>query len=134
MNQATRDCPRCGTQVEDVGGYCLLGHRLNEEAHPGSLSELRAEVDRAFEEAKVQVAVMLQGTAPPPPPTPTSNVPTAPPVHLDPPAAAPPAPRTAPLVIDTEPMLGTDPIVDFAPAPRMDWGPERRQGLRKHFG
>ena len=109
-----RFCPRCMAEVEDVGGYCLLGHPLSEAAPSGSLTDLRAEVDRAFEEARVQVAHVLGAAAPPPPP---------------PPVAA----RRTVLTLDQEAHTGPDPIADFAPAPRMDWGPDRRQGLLKRF-
>ncbi|HWC13552.1 MAG TPA: hypothetical protein VG929_03045 [Actinomycetota bacterium] len=141
MSGTTRHCPRCRTHVEDVGGFCLLGHRLNEAARTGSLTELRAEVDRAFEDAKLQVAAAVQAVAPPPPPIPTAvtDIPAPAPLPLAAPAPTaiePPPPAAVrlatPLVVDTEPVAG-DPIADFAPAPRMDWGPERH-GLRKRFG
>jgi len=109
-----RFCPRCNAEVEDVGGFCLLGHPLRVSAPVSSLSELRAEVDLAFEEARVQVAPVL-GEAPPPPP---------PPSHMH---------RAMKLVADEPAAEGPDPIVDFAPAPRMDWGPEK-QGLLKRLG
>jgi hypothetical protein len=107
-----RFCPQCRSEVEDAGGFCLLGHPLRSVAPVASLSELRAEVDRAFEEARVQVARAL-GEAPAPPPLPraASAVVT---VELDAPGVS-------------------DPITEFAPAPRMDWGPEK-QGLLKRRG
>ena len=112
-----RFCPRCNAEVEDTGGYCLLGHSLRVSAPADSLAALRAEVDLAFEEARVQVAHALGDAAPPPPP--------------------PPVTATVPLYPRIEeaqaPSHGTDPITDFAPAPRMDWGPDRRQGLLKRF-
>ncbi len=49
---ATRFCARCGADVEDVGGFCLLGHRLATEAGMPSLGDLRAQVDKAFERFK----------------------------------------------------------------------------------
>ena len=107
-----RFCPRCNATVEDAGGFCLLGHPLREVAPVASLSELRAEVDRAFEDVRVQVLASL-GEAPPPPP--------------------PSSEGRMVVTIEAEPSSGTDPIVDFAPAPRMDWGPER-QGLLKRLG
>lgn len=105
-----RFCPQCRAEVEDAGGFCLLGHPLRGTAPVASLSQLRAEVDRAFEEARVQVAVALGEPPPPPPPV----------THLD-------------LEIAESAGAVGDPIVDFAPAPRMDWGPER-QGLLKRLG
>ena len=111
-----RFCAQCNTTVEDAGGFCLLGHSLSEAPSTGSLSELRAEVDRAFEEARVQVAATL-GAAPPPPPPPGFVAPS--------PGVAP-----APFVPQEVPTGGPDPIAEFAPAPRMDWGPERSR-MRK---
>jgi hypothetical protein len=108
-----RFCPQCQAEVEDAGGFCLLGHRFSAAAPAASLRDLRDEVDRAFEEARVQVAHALDpaGT-PPPPPAVVSSV---------------------SLVIEQGGASGNDPIVEFAPAPRMDWGPER-QGLLKRLG
>jgi hypothetical protein len=111
-----RHCPRCGTEVEDVGGYCLLGHPLRLSAPVDSLKELRAEVDRAMIDVKSQVE-MLQtvpvgvGEGPPPPPSTTRPGLFA--------------------TLEAEPTSGTDPLEDFAPAPRMDWGPERGRLRRK---
>ena len=113
-----RYCSHCHAEVEDTGGYCLLGHSLRASAPTDSLTALRAEVNLAFEEARAQVATALgEGRpvsatgAPPPPPPPLASV------------------RTV-LTIDHEVHAGPDPIADFAPAPRMDWGPEK-QGLLK---
>lgn len=120
-----RYCTRCATEVEDAGGFCLLGHPLSEAAPTGSLSDLRAEVDQAFEDARLQVGAMLQG-APPPPPAPEVSVAVQLPVSQTTPAAY--------ATIDRDQPRGPgDPINDFAPAPRMDWGPDRRQGLLKRF-
>lgn len=47
-------CSQCGSEVEDTGGFCLLGHSLH-MADTGSLADLRAEVDKAFEQARAQV-------------------------------------------------------------------------------
>jgi hypothetical protein len=109
-----RFCPRCNASVEDVGGFCLLGLGLSVAPSTGSLSELRAEVDQAFEEARIKVAVSLGEVLPPPPPPVMATT------H-----------SIASLRIQEEPQSGgSDPITEFAPAPRMDWGPER-QGLLK---
>lgn len=107
-----RFCPHCQSEVEDAGGFCLLGHPLRAVAPVASLSELRAEVDRAFEDARVQVAHAL-GQAPPPPPARATTVLKA--------------------FTEQNGQTGTDPITDFAPAPRMDWGPEKH-GLLKRLG
>ncbi|MEA2517572.1 MAG: hypothetical protein QOG16_1410 [Actinomycetota bacterium] len=127
-----RFCPQCQTDVQDVGGFCLLGHPLAVHAPVVSLTALRAEVDKAFEDARVQVAHALGDAMPPPPPPP--GLATVPAPSRTPVPSRTPAPsRTAALEIDTTNGPGTDPITDFAPAPRMDWGPER-QGLLKRRG
>ena len=59
-----RFCPTCGTDVEDVGGFCRLGHSLRVSAPTADLSTLKAEVDAAFEEAKLEVAAALGRLAP----------------------------------------------------------------------
>lgn len=136
---AHRYCPRCAAEVEDVGGFCLLGHPLKLESEVTSLQELRAQVDQAFEDARVQVAAALAA------PT-TSEIPPV--VAPAPPraAASPPAPpRTSAVAdppdgqapeqqdvasatvysvlgVESQPSM-KDPISAFAPAPRMDWGP-----------
>lgn len=119
-----RQCPGCRAEVEDVGGFCLLGHPLRHAAPVDSLMNLRAEVERAFEQVSVDVTEVLnqvpvaagsQGDVPPPPP--------------------PPPNRPDPFV-ELETIVtssGPDPMADFAPAPRMDWGPERH-GLLKRLG
>ncbi len=109
---AQRFCTQCGTDVEDAGGFCLLGHSLRVSAPAdNSLSALRAEVDEAFEEARVLVSAALSAdpSAPPPPPPPMTRMAT----------------------IEDRPLSGSDPIADFAPAPRMDWGPERHGLLKR---
>ena len=106
-----RFCQRCNASVEDVGGFCLLGHRLSEASSRGTLSELRAEVDQAFEEARVKVAVTLGEAAGPPPPPPVMAVTS---------------------VFTYDGAAGSDPITEFAPAPRMDWGPERSGLLKRN--
>ena len=148
----TRFCPSCGTDVEDVGGFCMLGHNLKVSAPTADLSTLRAEVDAAFEEAKLQVAAALGGssigTSPVPSPAarPRPEVdprPAASPsetVRLpDVPAKTPPPPppdlrvTTQPVAIPQQPVTGgSDPIAAFAPPPHMDWGPNRKRfGRRK---
>ncbi len=122
----TRFCPRCNADVEDAGGFCLLGHRLSLDAPVAPMSALRAEVDRAFADARFEVESVLTATAPPPPV----------PVATAPPPPRPSRPDTASQVLFTPPnqfaaVTQDDPITAFAPAPRMDWGPERRRFLSK---
>jgi len=120
-----RHCARCGTEVEDAGGYCLLGHPLRLQPPIDSLTELRAEVDRAFDEAQSQVAEVLEKV----PVSVASDVPSGARVTVPPP---PPAARPDPFqALQHEQAPDNDPLTDFAPAPRMDWGPERSGVLRR---
>lgn len=126
MNQ--RFCPTCNSEVEESGGFCLLGHRLTLDAPIPSLRELRAEVDQAFEEARVEVGAAMASigaAAPPPPPPPPGSMRAS--------QASLPTQRAAhPRRTDVWEALeqrasssGSDPITAFAPPPRMDWGPRR---------
>jgi hypothetical protein len=114
-----RFCPLCATEVQDVGGYCRLGHRLRLDPPQASLGELRDEVERAFGDAEVVRREALVGAA-------TGRGGVAPSISPQPPARratqAPPgaAPRSRPVS-----PAAADPITAFAPPPRMDWGPER---------
>lgn len=56
-----RFCPKCDQDVEATSGYCLLGHRLALDPPVASIGELRDEVDRAFEEASLEVAAVAAG-------------------------------------------------------------------------
>lgn len=131
-----RYCPKCASEVEDTGGYCLLGHRLSLVAPTASLRELRAEVDRAFEDARVAVASTLgspseapgQVPATPPPPPPQAARPHPP---ATPPAAPPVVPSVWHELSGERAHAGPDPIVAFAPAARMDWGPDRKNPLKR---
>ena len=129
-----RYCPKCQTDVEDVGGFCLLGHSLRLRPITESLDDLRAEVDKAFEEVRVQVAAV------------TGEIPA-----IQPDAAAPPPPPPLPddleeqtktkmtelwADFDDDVRAATDPITAFAPNTRMDWGPEgskrsKRRGFKR---
>ncbi|HEY7876415.1 MAG TPA: hypothetical protein VIG64_14975 [Actinomycetota bacterium] len=155
---AHRFCTRCNAEVEDAGGYCLLGHDLRLEAPVDSLRALRAEVNRTFDEARRELAdVMAPAVAVAPAPSRRIRLDEArvlegdsveerewadapvsvahgdrapePSPQQDP---APPPPRPVANVwdgLDDEPALSPgDPIASFAPSPRMDWGP-RKAGL-----
>jgi hypothetical protein len=129
MNE--RYCPTCEAEVTEVDGHCLLGHPLRLHAPVQSLTELRVEVDRAFEEARVRVASALGSSPPPPPPAPTSEPRRARPVLAHNLPTPPEAPRTSfPPALwegldEIRPADAGDPISEFAPPPRMDWGPAR---------
>lgn len=144
MNTTTRFCQKCGNEVEDTGGFCLLGHRLTLDAPTASLDELRAEVDRSFEEARLEIeALVSSGSQGPPSPTPVA-APVGPTAHSTSPAAPvrrmpPPPPPPARKVayaqvwkeLEKDIDLTNDPINAFAPAPRLDWGPEKTKRLRR---
>lgn len=123
-----RFCIRCGTEVEDADGYCLLGHPLRLHAPTDSLKALRAEVDIAFEHARAQVAEAITPASIAA--TPVGDSVSAVPAGQAPPPPPPPRPATtdkgvwAGLEQDTA-APPDDPIAAFAPAPRMDWGPDR---------
>lgn len=157
---SVRFCPICASEVEVADGFCLLGHSVRLEAQMDqSLSELRAEVDKAFADARVAVTTAM-GPPPPPPPPPIGAV--RPPavdaqavllwgqktgiatvgpkegpsqeigssdVFAGPSSVAIAPGPWAPL---TEPSLaGIDPIEAFAPPPRVDWGPDRLRGFKR---
>ena len=113
-------CNRCNAEVEDTGGFCLLGHRLSALAPPPPpppppvMSDLAEAVTEAFDEAQEKVAALA----------------------AEPEATKPLPSRYASSVERTWAQLETapapspdDPINTFAPPPRMDWGP-RRSPLR----
>ena len=125
---SNRFCPTCHAEVEDTGGFCLLGHSLRVAAPDShdSLSALRAEVDQAFEDARVAVGHALSEVEAPM--APPAHAPSAPAFE----AAAPPPPPPAMFHVEEGYSgEGSDPIADFAPAPRMDWGPERQGFLKR---
>ncbi len=147
---ANRFCNHCGTDVEDAGGFCLLGHPLRHQAPVTPMNELRTEVDQAFEDARTQVTDALRGSRDAAImdhpvqglPTRTSPAPqrvavgvgaaTRPAARASAPSPPPPPPPPPPPVrrsvwdLASQPAPdGPDPIASFSPAPRMDWGPER---------
>ena len=125
VTMSNRFCPTCKSDVDDAGGYCLLGHRLTLEPVTQDIAYLRAEVDQAFEQARFELAAAVTTTAPsaparagmPPPPPPP-----APELSAD---AVRQRARTIWTALQDEIPAKDDPIEAFAPAPRMDWGPER---------
>jgi hypothetical protein len=132
--QTIRHCPRCDTDVEDTGGYCLLGHRLTLHAPVASLGELRAEVDQAFEEARLEVAAVVSGASD------TDNAEASTRLGPPPPPPARPVPSTEQILahkasvwkeLEKDIDLTNDPIGAFAPPPSMDWGPEKTGVLKR---
>ena len=147
---ANRFCPTCRAEVEDVGGFCLLGHSLKLTSEVHTIGELRAEVDKAFEDARAEVAQLLaaapvppapvEGPVMPPVPQPQAAMPAPPPPRQAEvgAAAAESAPETTSHAVwetlsneVTGPLAYEDPIAAFAPSPRMDWGPDRNRLRRK---
>jgi hypothetical protein len=121
----TRFCQRCGSDVADTGGFCLLGHRLSAlptgappPPPPPVMSDLHDEVEQAFGAARAQVAAASTPEAPARARSRYVSSVEATWAELE--AAPAPAPD--------------DPINTFAPPPRMDWGPQRpslRSKLRR---
>ena len=134
-----RFCSRCRADVEDVGGYCLLGHPLPQDA-VDPISDLRAEVDKAFEKIKIEIPVTGMASA-------FKG------------GGASPAPGSTMEAYEelrgsdeelVEEMAQTrtdywsqlrdevdvsvsrdDPILSFSPSPRMEWGPEKGRRRRR---
>lgn len=125
-----RYCPKCQAEVEDVGGFCLLGHSLRLRPITETMDEIRAEVDRAFEEARVQVAAItgeipaIASSPPPPPPLP-DDLEEQTKTRMDELWAG----------FEEDAPSPADPITAFAPNTRMDWGPDgaklKRRGFRR---
>ncbi len=126
-----RYCSKCRTEVEDVGGFCLLGHSLKlQPPMDSSLSDLRAEVDSAFEGARVPVARSSGerpsvGSAPPPPPPP--------PLPDDLEEQTKTRMQELWANFEDEGPSPADPITAFAPNTRMDWGPGESKLKRRSF-
>src|SRR5918997_7072000 len=99
-------CNRCAAEVEDAGGFCLLGHRLSALAPPPPpppvMADLKQAVADVFEEAAARVT-------PEPTPEPSRYSSSIERTWAELESAPAPAPD--------------DPINTFAPPPRMDWGP-----------
>lgn len=105
-------CNRCGSDVEDAGGFCLLGHRLAPAfgapppPPPPAMDDLTAEVNSVFDAA---LASIQEPAAPPQEPSRYVS-------SVD---------RTWAQLESGPPPSPDDPINTFAPPPRMDWGPQR---------
>ena len=104
-------CNRCNAEVENAGGFCLLGHRLSALAPPPppppAMADLKQAVNEVFAEAATAVAV---------PAEPGEEQPSRYATSIDRMWAQ----------LETAPApAADDPINTFAPPPRMDWGPRR---------
>ena len=103
-------CNRCAAEVENAGGYCLLGHRLSALAPPPpppppEMADLRQAVAEVFEEAADKLVAPEAGSA-------ESRYVSS----ID---------RTWAELENAPAPAADDPINTFAPPPRMDWGPRR---------
>ena len=112
----TRFCEKCSAEVEDVGGFCLLGHPLKVDPLIPSVADVRHEVDRVLEEVRDERYRSHDGNG------------------QDAQAQTPPPPngrlRAGLSLFDSLSKevrdRSNDPIEAFAPPPRMDWGPSDR--------
>ncbi len=115
-----RYCERCNAEVADLDGFCVLGHPLAKEELPAaSITELRDEIESAFETARKEVAEVVAAAAAVE--TPHRSIPPPPPPRRIPPPPPPPDYSGA-----EGPIAATDPISKFSPPPHMDWGPSER--------
>ncbi len=131
-----RFCARCRADVEDAGGYCLLGHPLPPDgADP--IADLRAEVDRAFDKIKIEIpATGMASTFPGagggtleergPGPEAYEEL-RASDEHLVEEMAQTRRDYWSQLRADETDLSVSrdDPILSFSPSPRMEWGPEK---------
>lgn len=126
-----RYCPSCEQDVEERDGYCLLGHPLRLQPLTNTLSELRSEVDRAFDQAQAEISSALESV--------TGEIPR---VNASAPPPPPPPARSGSIfqavweeMESADPVATGDPISQFAPGPRMDWGPRKEEKEKKRrFG
>ena len=121
-----RFCPRCRADVEDAGGYCLLGHPFPED-RVDAIADLRAEVDDALSTVR---SVVDAGEALKAAEAELSG-------DLEDEAQVAAAMKATSLKVyeelanDDEPISRNDPIVAFSPSPRAEWGPEKGRRSRK---
>lgn len=133
-----RYCPRCRADVEDAGGFCLLGHRFAVTEGVDPMADLRAEVDEAFSKVRIQVETAFESDVASL--TDPASIPVLAPSSLyeelksDDHEVAQEMRATTrkvyeELAVDA-PVSRTDPIIAFSPSPRADWGPEKGNGRR----
>ena len=126
-----RYCARCRADVEDAGGFCLLGHRFP-QTNEDPIADLRAEVDRAFNKVQVDISSVFEEKLEEPEPAPATGVYEQ--LKTD--------SETLDEIVENRrnvwrqlsedgPVERDDPILSFSPSPRMEWGPgksRRRRG------
>ena len=130
---SVRYCKACAGDVEEVDGYCLLGHPLKLAPPIPSVAEMRDEVSRALGEARIELGEP-DGQAPSESARGGDGDALSDRWEAPDAAWAPPPPVVDPRhtvwgPLADGPSVDGDPITAFAPASRMDWGPERA-GLR----
>ena len=125
-----RFCPRCRADVEDAGGYCLLGHPFPED-RVDAIADLRAEVNDAF--TKLQKIVETDHEV-----LEAVEADLAGDLDLEDEAQVTAAMKATSLRVyeelagdDDEPISRNDPIVAFSPSPRAEWGPEKGRRSRR---
>ena len=122
-----RYCPRCRAEVEDTGGFCLLGHRFPIAAED-PIADLRREVDQAFKKVELDISDVFEQKLEEPVPAPSGGVYEQ--LKSD--------SETLDEIVqsrrdvwqqlsDDGPVDRNDPIVSFSPSPRMEWGRDRRR-------
>lgn len=126
---ALRFCPTCAGEVDSIDGFCMLGHSVKLSAPVQSLTQFRAEEKTGSAPAVTQFGAEEK----------SGSVPVA---------TLPPPPPGSEAPLDGFGRFGrlwraeqsgpafnaSDPITAFAPQPRMDWGPDRFEGLRRRMG
>ena len=122
-------CARCRADVEDAGGFCLLGHRLPTDGED-ALMDLRREVDHAFKKVEVDISRVFEEQINEPIPAPAASVYE----QLKSDQAMGDELLESRRTVwrelsDDTPVERNDPILSFSPSPRMEWG--RKVGRRR---
>lgn len=129
-----RYCPRCRADVEDAGGFCLLGHPLP-IASEDPIADLRAEVDLAFKQVQGDIAEVFEEKIEEPVPSPSSDVYAE--LKSDADAVEELIENRRDVwrqLSDDGPVERDDPILSFSPSPRMEWGAKKLRGRKRDRG
>lgn len=127
-----RYCPRCRADVEDAGGFCLLGHRFPER-NEDPIADLRAEVDRAFNKVQLEISSVFDEKVDEFVPASSTGVYEQ--LKSD--------DQTLDEIVEKRrnvwrelseegSVTRDDPIQSFSPSPRMEWGPGKSRRHRRH--
>ena len=124
-----RYCPRCRADVEDAGGFCLLGHTFPRESDP--VAALRAEVDGAFKKVQGDISKVFDEKLAEPLPAPAGGVYEQLKADSDVVDELVQSRRAVwEQLSEDAPVERDDPILSFSPSPRVEWGPERSRRRR----